>query len=379
MSINNSVGVNHQVKFDSVLNIEQQQVDTPKSKQVHGGSANDAKSIVLEPSINAKILEGANKTQSMTPKFAEVSSKATVKGASVALNNIVNTRINYTELFVLLSKLDTEEIKRSSETVVYDILNEAQKDKDVAKDLRSGAGLALAGAVVSSSIQLGASAVSIGGGIKGFSIVSEAETSVPTTSETPESELNPSSTESLTTDTTLESSAKLSSDAETTQSETSVESSAELEESLQAQEQNQVSSDPESVTENQNESSSEALDEDASAAKLKKESQASLNQFIQQNKSFILSQRAQSIGMVTQGISGSLQALAGTTQGLGRFGSDTMQAQSKEDEADSKKLAAVTAKERAHGKTLEENLQKLTSTLDALEQARHDTATRTMA
>ena len=267
-----------------------------------------------------------------------------------------NIGIDYAAILALIVKLSSEERKASSEAAVMDIQAVASQMKVSADDIRSGATLALVGGIVSSSINIGAGAVSVAGGGIGMRTASSApgtagpgeiESSAPETT-TAESEPSAPSAEVVKT-APSEGGVSGSEGSESTSVETTEDAAETAQEDISKTEAQQNQSD--------------------TATDLEK----SMKSFAGEGRMFMISQRANSIATMTQGISSSMQGAAGGVQSGFKFASDMKQADSKVDEAEAQKMQAALEKEKDYGKSATEDVKKMMDIFSQIEQAQHET------
>ena len=290
------------------------------------------------------------------PAFAGTVSQGDTAEGKKALQVIGhNIGIDYSALLALIVKLSSEERKASSEAAVMDIQAVAAQTKSAANDIRSGATLALVGGIVSSSINIGAGAVSIAGGGMGMRTASAAnapaaptdiETSAPETT-TAETEPSAPSAEMVKT-APSETGAPGTESSESTSAETTEDAAETAQEDISETEAKQSQSD--------------------TATDLEK----SMKSFAGEGRMFMISQRANSIATITQGVSSSMQGAAGGVQSGFKFASDMKQADSKVDEADAQKMQAGLEKERDYGKSAAEDVKKMMDIFSQIEQSQHE-------
>ena len=270
--------------------------------------------------------------------------------------------IDYAAILSLIVKLSSEERKASSEAAVMDIQAVAAQTRVAANDIRSGATLALVGGIVSSSINIGAGAVSIAGGGMGMRTASAANAPAAPT------EIESSAPETTTTET--ESSAPSADMVKTAPSETGAPGTE----------------SSESTSAETTEDSADAAQEDISKSEAKTQNKTdtasdlekSMKSFAGEGRMFMISQRANSIATITQGISSSMQGAAGGVQSGFKFASDMKQADSKVDEADAQKMQAGLEKERDYGKSAADDVKKMMDIFSQIEQAQHETQLKIM-
>ncbi len=251
--------------------------------------------------------------------------------------------------------LSSEERKASSEAAVMDIQAVASQMKVSANDLRSAATLAMVGGIVSSSINIGAGAVAIGGGVKSMSIASEAQApTAPTETETTAPE---SSAESEPSAPSADMVKSAPSESGVTGSESSESASAET---------------TEDAADTASEDISEAEANKANQTDTATDLQKSMKSFAGEGRMFMISQRANAVSTISQGVSSSMQGAAGGVNSGFKFASDMQQAQAKEDEAKAQELQAGLEKEKDYGKSAAEDVKKMMDIFSQIEQSQHE-------
>ena len=302
------------------------------------------------------------------PAFAGAADPADTAGGKQALSVIDNyIGVDYTAIMKLAVQLSSEERRSSSEATIMDIEAVAAQQKIAASDIRAGAGLALAAGIVSSSINIGAGMVAIGGGAKGMSVASEANS--PGVANTNLEELAPSeksgtteSEPSAPTEDMVKSAAP--GEPGTTNTEGIQSSSNETTQGMETTE--------EDITESEAKKQQARTDEVADFKK-------SMTSFAREGRMFMLSQRAHSISTLFQGVSSSMQGTGQAVGSLGKFASDMYQAKSKEDEAEAAKMQAALEKERDYGKSVADDTKKMMDVISQIDQSKHDTQTKIFA
>ena len=295
------------------------------------------------------------------PEFAGPENPGSTAGGKEALGVMDNNiGVDYAAILALIVKLSSEERRASSEAAVMDIQAVAAQTRVAANDIRSGAGLALAGGIISSTINIGAGAVSIGGGAKGMSMASEAQAPVAPTE--------------------IESTAP-----ETTESEPSA-PPADMIKSAPAETSASSSEGAESTSMETTEDAADTATDDISETEAKQQNKTdtvtnlekSMKSFAGEGRMFMISQRANSFATITQGISSSMQGAAGGVSSGFKFASDLKQAQSKEDDARAQELQAGLEKERDYGRSAAEDVKKMMDIFSQIEQAQHETQLKIM-
>ena len=257
-----------------------------------------------------------------------------------------NVSVDYTAIAIMMVKLASEASKASRDAQIADILSVAAKREEAAEKIKSGAGLALAGGIISGVGQIASGGISVAGGVQSYRIASQAPTTeAPVTAPEEESSLN----------TELEGETSL-----TAPEEGMSERAGTMEEETQTTRANRE--------ETVEEVSDEIADHKAMLDKLGG----------QQGESFILSQKANSISLRTQGYS---QFVTGASQAAGagfKYGSDHLQAESKKDDASAEKMNAMLEREKQYGDSLQKSSQDMRQEVMDMLQSQHQTSSQLM-
>ncbi len=260
-----------------------------------------------------------------------------------------NVTLDFYEIAQVLVKLNQEAEKASRDQTIADILSVADEMNEAADDIRSGAGLALAGGVISGAGQIVSGGISVAGGVQSFKIASEA---APATEESSASEDAQAKTTSETTEEVTQT--KLTE----TEEETSTRDTGET-----AQENAEETVDD--VTE----------DLTSRKAELDK---IGLSNLKEQNATFIISQKANSISMKTQGYSQITMGISQTVDSGFKYGSEQLKAESKKDEARAETLRSTLERERQYADSLHKSAQDMKQTLKDMQQSQHQTTSQIM-
>lgn len=276
--------------------------------------------------------------------------------AGVGLDTITdNVVVDFTAIAIMLVKLNQEAEKASRDAVVQDILSVSDQMEKSADDIRAGAGLALAGGIISGAGQIASGGISIAGGVQSYRIASQAAaTEEPATTSTKEESVN------------------------TETEETSATSRAGMSETELAEGQTRTSAEGETETTRANtEETVEDVTEELTNRKAEL-NKLGLTNLKEQNQSFIISQKANSISLKTQGYS---QIMTGASQSAAagfKYGSDQMEAQSKKDEAHAEKSRSWLEREKQYADSLHKSSQDMTQTLADVLQSQHQTTSQVM-
>ena len=265
--------------------------------------------------------------------------------------------IDFSRIAEIILKLDFESEKASKDMVISDILDVATSMNESADKIMASAGLALAAGVISGAASIAAGGISIAGGAKTMSIVNEAQSgsSSSAVSEDVESTVQEATSGTVTTPSGMPKSGAGTSTSEASLGEMNT---AENIQELTQQATQQTNAAPETNA--------------ASKA------DANLQNMQSQTQAFVLSQRANSISLTTQGLS---QVVSGTGQiassGL-KFGSDQQQAESKRTDSMTERRRASLERERQYADTIDKSANSLKQMLLDVEQGRYQTSAQTM-
>ncbi|MGU9978150.1 MAG: hypothetical protein ACNYNY_05700 [Candidatus Oxydemutatoraceae bacterium WSBS_2016_MAG_OTU14] len=278
----------------------------------------------------------------------EMSVASAQAGASVFSQS---AGIDFGRIAEIILKLDFESEKASKDMVISDILDVATSMNESADKIMASAGLSLAAGVISGVASIAAGGISIAGGAKTMSIVNEAQSgsSSSAVSEDVNSTVQEATSGTVTTPSGIGKSGAASSTSEVSLGEMNT---AENIQELTQQATQQTNATP--------------------------QADANLQNMQSQTQAFVLSQRANSISLTTQGLS---QVVSGTGQiassGL-KFGSDQQQAASKRTDAMTERRRASLERERQYADTIDKSANSLKQMLLDVEQGRYQTSAQTM-
>ena len=304
----------------------------------------------MEIGLGAHLKAG---TTAPVPEFASSTDIANVQAGGQALPIIFdNIGVDYAAILGLVYKLSSEERKASSDATVTDILSVADKTKEAADDLRSGATLAFAGGIASGTLSIASGVASIGGAATNLKLTTQAkgmmaEGNEATTEMQPEETVAPAQV-------TAEGESPEGIQTEKTEVEMTAQDAGETEMDISEMETKAKTHSPDT------------------------DMKSSLDAYSNQNKIFMLSQRANSISMATQGTAGALQGTGSMLAAAGKFGSDQYEAQSKDDEAIAQQRRAAMEKEQEYGKSMADDTRKIMDIYNQMEQSQHETMTKIM-
>ena len=234
--------------------------------------------------------------------------------------------INYSELIEVLVNLDSEQAKASREAHTEQYRAIAAKEREGAEDIRKAGHLEFVGAMISSSMTIG------------------AET--------------------------------------TTELQTEVEEAASNVEAGEA-EQTEASADVEDTTVEEEMELTEQQDEETQTRQDKKvlddDTQKMMRQFSKDARANVSAQSSQARLTAAGGLSQGLTGVGSGAKGVADMGASEYRAKEREDQAAAAEQRASMERERDYGKSAEENAKKMMDIYDAIAQSRNASLERVLS
>ncbi|MCY4153873.1 MAG: hypothetical protein OXE03_07065 [Gammaproteobacteria bacterium] len=313
--------------------------------------------------------------------------------------------INYSELIEVLVNLDSEQAKASREAHTEQYRAIAAKEREGAEDIRKAGHLEFVGAMISSSMTIGAGAVQVGGamyamgadggggagasaetagaGVEGATAETGAGSmteeggalSAPLgeTSMVGEAEGAPDAVSMTSEDAGAET---------TTELQTEVEEAASNVEAGEA-EQTEASADVEDTTVEEEMELTEQQDEETQTRQDKKvlddDTQKMMRQFSKDARANVSAQSSQARLTAAGGLSQGLTGVGSGAKGVADMGASEYRAKEREDQAAAAEQRASMERERDYGKSAEENAKKMMDIYDAIAQSRNASLERVLS
>ncbi len=310
--------------------------------------------------------------------------------------------INYAELIEVLVKLDSEQAKASREAHTEQYKAIAAKEREGAEDIRKAGHLEFVGAMVSSSMTIGAGAVQVGGAMYAMGADGGVGASAETASTGVEGATAETGAGSMTEEggalsapleTTLAGEAEGAPEATSmTSEEAGAETTAELQTEVEEAASN-VESGETAATEARAEAgettaemelTEQQEEEEATQTRQNKkvlddDTQKMMRQFSKDARANVSAQSSQARLTAAGGLAQGLTGVGSGGKGAADMGASEYRAKEREDQAAAAEQRASMERERDYGKSAEENAKKMIDIYDAIAQSRNASLERVLS